>query len=377
MTDRLIILGASCRAAAFSALQAGFQPYTIDLFADRDLTAVCTAAKIERYPQDFLEALAGAPQAPWMYTGGLENYPKLVDKLAEIRPLQGNCGDTLKRVRQNHRLARVVCSAGCHFPSSVSCDSKADLPPGPPGEWLWKPRRSSGGLLIRRSTRPPGAIPGYWQRHIAGDSCGAVFVAARGRAKIVGITRQLHGHDFDLRRPFLYVGSLAPWELPIPDTARLFTLGHALAKAFDLVGLFNVDFILNTEGLWVLEVNARYSASVEVLERVWNEKVVGMHVAACANQELREGLFPSQASTCAGKAVVYADRSGVVQPAFDDLVARWNLPGELPGIADLPRIVQEVAAGEPVATVLAEGVSLSAVEVELRSRVAAVLQTIR
>src|SRR5438105_3281580 len=82
----LILLGASIRAAAFSALRAGFTPYAIDLFADRDLAAVGPAVKISRYPQDFLSALAAAPQAPWLYSGGLENYPQLVDRLAAVRP---------------------------------------------------------------------------------------------------------------------------------------------------------------------------------------------------------------------------------------------------------------------------------------------------
>jgi len=36
----LLILGASCRAAAFSALRAGFRPRCADYFADRDLAAV-------------------------------------------------------------------------------------------------------------------------------------------------------------------------------------------------------------------------------------------------------------------------------------------------------------------------------------------------
>jgi uncharacterized protein len=374
--SHLIILGASCRAAAFSALRAGFEPYTIDLFADRDLTAVCTAAKIERYPEDFPDALAGAPQAPWMYTGGLENYPRLIDKLAEIRPLLGNCGDSLRRSRQNHRLARAVRAAGFKFPPSANCELKDSAPPGPPDEWLWKPRRSSGGLLIRRATDAIPAVLGYWQRWIPGASTSAVFVAAGGSSRLLGMSHQLHGRDFGLSRRFLYCGSLAPTRLAFVGTDQIAALGQQLAEDFGLVGLFNVDFVSAGDGVWVLELNARYSASVEVLERVRNENFVGMHVVACTHQKL-PALLTTEAATCAGKAVVYANRSGVIQPAFDELVARWNLPGQPPGIADLPQIGQAIAADEPVATVLTEGEWPGEVEAELRSRVAAVLQTIR
>src|SRR3954451_2715318 len=85
--NEVIVIGASVRAMAFSAIRAGYKVYAIDLFADRDLAAVCPAVKIERYPQDFEAALAGGPQAPWTYTGALENYPQLIERLGTIRPL--------------------------------------------------------------------------------------------------------------------------------------------------------------------------------------------------------------------------------------------------------------------------------------------------
>src|SRR5437764_1402954 len=97
MTMRILILvGASVRGAACSAAGAGYEPYSIDLFADRDLAALGPAVKIARYPADFLAALAEAPSAPWMYTGGLENYPRVVDRLAISRALLGNRGDVLR-----------------------------------------------------------------------------------------------------------------------------------------------------------------------------------------------------------------------------------------------------------------------------------------
>jgi hypothetical protein len=42
----VLILGASARAAAYSARRADLQPACIDLFADRDLAAVCPSRRI-------------------------------------------------------------------------------------------------------------------------------------------------------------------------------------------------------------------------------------------------------------------------------------------------------------------------------------------
>ena len=43
----LLIFGASCRAAAFSALRCGLRPHCADYFGDRDLAAVCSAERID------------------------------------------------------------------------------------------------------------------------------------------------------------------------------------------------------------------------------------------------------------------------------------------------------------------------------------------
>src|SRR5262245_39322822 len=112
----LIVLGASVRAAAFSALRAGFFPHAVDLFADRDLAAVCKAVKVANYPHDFIAALAAAPNAPWIYTGGLENYPRLIDRLTTIRPLLGHHGDVVRQVRDPRQLADAARAAGLAFP---------------------------------------------------------------------------------------------------------------------------------------------------------------------------------------------------------------------------------------------------------------------
>src|SRR5438128_59838 len=94
MVDRgsLLIVGASVRAAAFSALRAGFHPWCIDLFADRDLCCRVPCHRIARrnYPEAIESVLHDAPPGPWMYTGGLENYPTLVDEWSVHRPLLGN-----------------------------------------------------------------------------------------------------------------------------------------------------------------------------------------------------------------------------------------------------------------------------------------------
>src|SRR5436305_9759061 len=108
----LVIIGASARAAAYSALRAGFAPLACDLFADVDLKRICAAERVRDYPHGLAPAAAGYPTAPWLYTGGLENHPDLVDEIARDRPLLGVPGEVLRAVRDPFRVAAAMKKHG-------------------------------------------------------------------------------------------------------------------------------------------------------------------------------------------------------------------------------------------------------------------------
>src|SRR5919106_1235059 len=114
----LAIVGASVRAAAASAVRAGFQPLAADLFADADLRRIATATPISPYPEGLLDWLRAVEPSAWMYTGALENHPELVDQMAWIAPLWGNPGDVLERVRSPWKLADVLRREGLLFPET-------------------------------------------------------------------------------------------------------------------------------------------------------------------------------------------------------------------------------------------------------------------
>lgn len=374
----LIVVGASVRAAAFSALQGGFTPYAIDCFADRDLAAVCTAVRIKDYPRGLVGALRGALKAPWLYTGGLENHPRLVDQMAALRPLVGNGGNAVRHVRDVRKLAAAARAAGLTVPRLSRAGGSGAIGDAD-CQWLVKRRDSSGGLGVRFAAAedlvrlPRGA---YLQEYVEGQAASAVFVAGGGRATLVGLTRQLLGRDFGVNPPFLYAGSSGPLAVEPKEQDKLQLLGNVLATQCGLQGLFNIDFVRTENGPCILEVNPRYSASVEVLERLVGQSLVSWHVAACEEKKLFAALDMPQ-GRFAAKAIVYARSETIVPAALDRLVEEWNGLSPAPGIADLPRIGERIQAGHPVVTVLAEGESMEFAEAVLRRRVAAVEQVLR
>jgi uncharacterized protein len=302
-----------------------------------------------------------------MYCGGLENHPRLVDRLANIRPLAGNPGDVLRQVRDLQQLMAAATDAGCEFPKTLF--SAADSPAT--GEtWLIKPRRSSGGTSIRIAPPAKGLHPprgAYLQQHINGEAASAVFIAAGGHARLIGATRQILGRDFGLPLPFLYVGSLGPLLLSDAETTRLRSLGKILAERFGLVGLFNIDFVRHDDRLWIIEVNPRYSASMEVIESAFDVKLLEWHLLACESS-----ILPSFASPVvrrhAGKMVLYARHNGIVPPSLDDLARDWNTDPHWPGLVDLPQTGETLQAGQPAVTVLARGDSSQSVIDQLHHR---------
>jgi predicted ATP-grasp superfamily ATP-dependent carboligase len=296
-----------------------------------------------------------------MYTGGLENHPRLIARLARLRPLWGNPAEVLAAVRNPWRLAAALAEAGLAYPELARSATR--------GEWLVKPLRGSAGLGVRRAgerdlAKPPPRT--VLQRFVEGQSCSAVFVAAGGRAALLGATRQLLGGDFGLKREFLYAGSIGPLALREDEQVTLRRLGDVLAGRFALVGLFGVDFLRTAEELWTVEVNPRYTASVEVLERATGLHLVALHADACQHGRLPDLPAPGGPQRIAGKAIVYAPHDCVIgerMPWSDRHDGAW------PAFADLPPAGQRMATGHPIVTVLAEGASPREVEAALRQRV--------
>lgn len=341
----LIILGASARAAAQSAIRAGYDPYPIDLFADWDLQHL-DPVQIERYPTEFLTALAAAPQAPWMYTGSLENYPRLIARLSKLRPLQGNGPEVLKKVRDPRWLAELLADSPVRFPETVMGDRSQESRPA--GDWLWKPLRSGGGMGIRRvhasADLPPLSKPHVLQRVIVGQSLSVSFSVIEGEVYWLGASEQWIGSAWGAPQEFQYAGSLAPCLLSEAEKTALLQLAEKIATAAGLRGLCGLDLIRNQQGLWLIEVNPRYTASMELFELLSPRCLI----------EEQCGLRPETLSTKTApakyeaKLIVYAERAGTCGSAL------YRALGGQDGIAynDVPRRGVQFERGNPICTLL-------------------------
>ncbi|MBI3467659.1 MAG: ATP-grasp domain-containing protein [Planctomycetes bacterium] len=372
MPGTLIILGASARAAAFSALRAGFSPHCGDYFADADLRRRCPATPIRDYPNELAEVARNAPPGPWMYTGALENYPELIERICATRTLLGNRRECLAKVRDPWQTSAALAHAGLAAPPITA--SADGLPTD--GSWLRKAFCSGGGAQVtawnggRDSTRPAESY--YFQQRILGTPCAGVYVAAEGRAVLLGVSQQLIGESWTAARGFHYTGSIGPWRSP--DVLDQFVrLGNALAAEFGLTGLFGVDAIFDGSTVWPIEVNPRFPASVEVLERALGFSVVGLHVAACQQGQL-PAAAPQLTEQWAGKAIIWARRKTIVGDRFCAWADALNAGQPWPAVADIPSAGAQISAGSPITTVLGAGETEQEVWSQLQQRAAEVLK---
>jgi len=367
MTESIIIVGASARAAAFSALRAGIQPWVVDRFADADLAAWCDTRKVERISRHVVSVFNDAPDCPWMYTGPLENQPRLVARLARIRPLLGNTSVVLKHVRDPWTVASIAADAGFYVPEILP---QAAVPPTE-GAWLRKKLGSSGGggiSLWRQGTNDTRRRSGsYFQQLIEGTPMAAVFAGNGRTARMLGVSRQLVGETWCSAAPFNYCGSIGPAFVSRAMIEQLGEVGTNLTERSSLMGLFGVDFVSDDSRCWVIEVNPRYTASVEILELAAGIDLLPVHFAACAEGSLpTEGVNPRHIF---GKAILFAPEPTELREKHFREVRAMYTDARAYQIADVPNPGTRIERGEPVLTVFASADSESEVEQSLRLQI--------
>jgi predicted ATP-grasp superfamily ATP-dependent carboligase len=366
----LLIVGASARAAAFSALRAGLNPCCADLFADADLQARCPAIQVSRegYPRGFAYLADKDLPGPWMYTGALENWPWLVERMARRRPLWGNRGMALGRARLPKWTARLLRKAGLPCPLARYHDVPRQ------GRWLTKPLFGSGGTRIgfvpdRGWPRSTGARPSffrellaealptaprhYFQEFIEGEPYAAIYLGQGRRGRLLGVTHQIVGATWLHAGPFRYCGSIGPCTLDDQGQKAFERIGSVLTAGCHLRGLFGVDCILREGVPWPVEVNPRYTASVEVLEYGARVPAMALHRAVFDPQAPPAGPKRQAADgLVVGKAILFA-RAAVVFPDDGPWSATLRSPGpieEMPEFADIPHAGERIEARRPILT---------------------------
>jgi predicted ATP-grasp superfamily ATP-dependent carboligase len=395
-----VIVGASARAAAWSLRWAGHYVTAIDLFADQDLHAIAhrvQSVDSADYPENLVPIVQRLVEVPdrsfppldgLVYVGGLENHPRLLDQFRSSLPVWGPHSAALDHLRDPLRWMPKLASLGWRCPVSRRASPTA------PGQWLFKPDRSAGGRRIGFNA-PAFQLPserGYFQQFVPGPSYAGIFLGTPQANYLCGVTRQwisrdVVGHSSTTSEPFAYVGSVT-CSLDLDQCRSWEVMAEALLDGAKLLGLWGLDAIdagaaNGTIGvqpefsqLVPIEVNPRYTASVEVLERArgasWLRDHLRVFVTAC-NHNLhsppQDAITPRLSASPPmvwGKRILYAP-SNISMHAQALKCVRDLCRQARPRLrlVDIPTIPQDIERGRPLFTLLASGDDRTEVECQL------------
>jgi predicted ATP-grasp superfamily ATP-dependent carboligase len=349
---RVLLIGTSTRAMAQAAVRAGFLVTTADAYADADQPAAARCLSMPmgvRWTAHRVARLAShEPVDALVYGSPFENEPEALARVSHTRALWGNAPAVLRRVRDPRAVADACRAGGFSAPAVIVPGDAGHLAGATPdGAWMLKPLRSGGGRRVHRWRG--GLVPSasYLQARVEGQPGSVAFVAAAGQARVLGVSRQLVGDPAFGARGFQYCGSVLlgahdaegeAWREQATGIARV------VARAFGLTGVGGVDFIAGDGLVHPIEVNPRWTASMELVERGCDVSVFGAHAAACTEHALPLHDVPMPAHAV-GKAVVFARHAAIAGDT-----ARWL---EDDTIRDVPRAGTMVHGGDPVCTVFA------------------------
>jgi predicted ATP-grasp superfamily ATP-dependent carboligase len=368
----ILVVAVSARALTEAVARSGRPVLAVDLFGDTDTRAAAravavVAGSLDDGPElgavlaagDRLAAAHGEP-AGIVVGSGFEHRPAALAELAARWPLLGCPPAAVAAVKHPARLA-ALCAA-----LSIPHPEIAATPPADPDGWLAKRAGGSGGghvtpatadaFAASAGTGAPSPADRTFQRRVDGRAMSATLLCDGDGARLVGFCAAAFAPTPS--QPYRFGGLAGPVAIDADLSTEITAAADRLARATGLCGLVGLDLVVDGARWWLIEVNPRPTAALDVLDR-GTPPLLALHLAACMEPHGSSGAVPAWTppATIAATALVYAPRDGVsVATDWPD----W--------VADRPRPGTPVPAGAPVCTVRAEGDDAGARTALLESR---------
>jgi uncharacterized protein len=395
---RLLVVGFSARAAAFCACQAGFDPVAIDGCADRDLMALCTDYAGWHQPDAIHEIESRNGELPYLLAGGMEHRLDWVDELAAQSTGYGCTRSQMVEMRSLSQWMNWSSGCGISFPATwshkdgIESLAKHDWE----GEWLVKSTMGVGGLDVEHwSNRDVSFIADYFQSRpnhylqhkIHGKSIGVTFASSQFGSIPIGAALSIDSATQPFVSKYAYAGSCGPIVLSGEQWCSLWDFANSVGGCTGFRGLWQADFIISPSGeLVLLEINPRWSASMEILDTCLGLRLVSLHHRCVQGmlgieewKTIAAHIRDAPSNKMLGKMIAYAPRDFVVTDNQSD---RWwdrLWDGELEkltsrcGFADIPLGGTRVGQGQPILTCMVSGNSIGEMQSRLEIEIARLL----
>jgi hypothetical protein len=216
-------------------------------------------------------------------------------------------------------------------------------------QFILKPLQGSGGYDINLLDNTCGIELNddkfIMQEYVTGINLSSSVLATKNDAKTITNTRLLTVNDFEKNNCFIYAGNILPLtnESIMSDVNDIDKINDEmkitsqnLARKFNLIGSNGVDYILNENGLYVIEINPRIQGTFECVEKAFGINMLDAHIKAC-NGEIME--IPD-AQYYSYKKIIYSP----TRMKYKKI--------DLDNIYDMPHIGSITEKSEPLLTII-------------------------
>lgn len=331
----MLVAGFATRHVARSAHAAGYEVYAVDHFCDKDLswyTRECVKFEELAELSDRIAGVAARHSIDMLVvTSGAESIDAVIS-------LCGTPRDRVERFLDKLEIQRFFEGLGVPVPPL----GKGAYPA------MIKPRRGAGGWrnTIVNSEEEEQAWEAAWpdvpyitQQLVGGIPASVSCIANGTEAVCVAANEQLlRGEGVSAHG---FCGSLTPYRHPL--TERMLEVGRQIAAASGCLGSVGIDFMLDRDSVWAIEINPRFQATLDTVEMATGYNLFSMHVDACRG--ILPVLPPDKLQT-AVRRILFTDR---------DIVIREDLSPLAPAIADIPWPGTHIEEGHAVVSVYGWG----------------------
>ncbi len=217
-------------------------------------------------------------------------------------------------------------------------------------KYIIKPRDGSGGyntelLSKHRDFQLNSNEKLIMQEYIDGINLSSSLLRSENQCKNITNTRLLTENDFQKNNKFRYVGNILPLTKksilnPIKNVdevnKEMNLTSQKLIEKFNLIGSNGVDYILNNNGLYVIEINPRIQGTFECCQQAFGINMLEQHIKACQNEKI-----------AIKKAKYYSYKKIIYSPE----TMRYKKI-DLNNIYDMPHIGSITQKDEPLLTII-------------------------
>ncbi len=342
---KIIIAALSSRVYVEAAVRAGYDVIAIDAFVDTDVKTLV----IDWFQIDLIENQLDGDQlvaildkldlqdfVGFCYGAGFEKKPSVLEHVSERLPILGNMPSTIEQCKSPAMFFATCDQLQIPYPDV------ADVMPAEPVGWIVKQIGGSGGGHIKPLTDSVITHQAglYYQKKQVGISISCLFIASNLGVDVIGINEQwLDENEMELYR---YGGAVSQANVSQKAKSRLIMYVTQLAKNFSLIGINSCDAICDGNDVYVLEINPRLSATMDLYKRV---DLMEKHLAA-----RQQTLSASQMNvfhdtqTSQAHQIIYA--SHPLKLKNDIIWPDW--------VRDIPSAGAYFSVGVPVCTVIGQ-----------------------